>query len=119
MFQMTPNILRNLVGRKATRRYPAEQRAPFKGSRGELVNDPEKCTLCGVCALKCPSQCISVDKDTGTWHWDPFACLFCGVCVEACQAQSLGQTVHYHKPVKAHQTISFQKVTHPRTTTRS
>jgi ech hydrogenase subunit F len=107
MFKMAPNILRNLVVHKSTRRYPLEQRTPFRGARGELVNDMTKCNLCGVCAVKCPSQCITVDKGAGTWGCDPFACLFCGICVESCPKQSLMQKEHYRKPVTKRESISF------------
>ena len=62
MFKMTPNVLKNLFAPKATRRYPREVRAPFESVRGALFNDIENCSFCGVCALKCPSQCITVDK---------------------------------------------------------
>ncbi len=62
MFKMTRNILLNLVGPRATRRYPVVVRPAFDNCRGEPVNDMEKCTLCGTCAVKCPSGCILVDK---------------------------------------------------------
>ena len=39
MFKMTHNILRNLVVKKSTRRYPFEVRETFDKVRGELVND--------------------------------------------------------------------------------
>jgi ech hydrogenase subunit F len=108
MFKMTANILRNLMVKKSTRRYPFEVREPFELVRGELVNDMEKCNLCGVCAAKCPSQCITVDKKAFTWSCDPFACIFCGVCVDACPAKSLSQKCQYRQPVKAHEIILLQ-----------
>ena len=61
MFKMTPNILRNFFTKRATRRYPYVERSPFEGTRGELCIEIEKCTFCGVCAVKCPSQCIRVN----------------------------------------------------------
>jgi len=108
MFNMTSNILRNLMVKKSTRRYPFEVREPFESVRGELVNDMEKCNLCGVCAAKCPSQCITVDKKASTWSCDPFACIFCGVCVDTCPAKSLSQKRQYRQPINKRQIILLQ-----------
>jgi len=99
VFKMTRNILLNLVGPRATRRHPYVVRPPFENSRGEPVNDMEKCTLCGTCAVKCPSQCILVDKPNATWRFDPYACITCGVCTESCPSGSLRQRNGYRSPV--------------------
>jgi ech hydrogenase subunit F len=98
MFKMTPNIMRNLVVKKSTRMYPAEVRQTFDKVRGELINDIESCILCGTCAVKCPSQCIAVDKKAYTWTYDPFACVYCGVCVDTCPVKSLSQKTQYRRP---------------------
>jgi ech hydrogenase subunit F len=105
---MTPNILRNLAERKSTRRYPAEVREPFEKFRGELVNDIERCIFCGSCALKCPSQCLAVDKKAFTWFYDPMACVYCGVCVDICPAKSLFQKTRYRAPMAERLTITLQ-----------
>jgi formate hydrogenlyase subunit 6/NADH:ubiquinone oxidoreductase subunit I len=99
MFKMTPNILRNLAARKSTRRYPREVRETFDRVRGELVNDIRRCVFCGACEVKCPSQCIAVDRKAALWAYDPFACVYCGVCVEICPAKSLYQNTHYREPM--------------------
>ena len=95
---MTPNILRNLVSRRATRNYPFEVRPAFPQARGELVNAIEQCIFCGICQRKCPSQCISVDKNTGTWLCDPFACVYCGICVDNCPTHCLSQKGAHRPP---------------------
>jgi formate hydrogenlyase subunit 6/NADH:ubiquinone oxidoreductase subunit I len=97
---MTRNILRNLVKPRATRCHPYVVRPPFENSRGELVNDIATCTLCGTCAVKCPSQCIQVDKKNATWHYNPYACVTCGVCAESCPSGSLRQERDYIRPVE-------------------
>ena len=89
MFKMTHNILRNLVVKKSTRRYPFEVCETFDKVRGELVNDIARCIFCGTCEVKCPSQCIEVDRKAAVWTCDPFACVYCGVCVDTCPAKSL------------------------------
>jgi ech hydrogenase subunit F len=100
MFEMTPTILRNFVGKRATRRYPYVVRPPFENARGEIYNDIQVCTFCGVCAAKCPSQCIAVDKKAATWSCNPSACVYCGVCVESCPSGSLHQKPDYRRPVR-------------------
>ncbi|MBN2140815.1 MAG: 4Fe-4S binding protein [Desulfovibrionaceae bacterium] len=95
MARMIPNMLRSLVRGPATRRYPDQVREPFAGSRGELVNRIEGCVFCGVCARRCPSQCLRVTRDKeaglGAWEYDQSACVFCGQCVEHCPTGCLEQ----------------------------
>ncbi|MCF8029191.1 MAG: 4Fe-4S binding protein [Desulfobacteraceae bacterium] len=102
MFKMTPNILRNLITDKATRLYPFETREPWTGVRGELGIDIEKCTFCGICALKCPTGCLSVNKKEGLWICDPFVCVYCGVCVESCPKKCLYQDLVYREAADEH-----------------
>jgi ech hydrogenase subunit F len=108
MFKMTANIMRNLVVKKSTRRYPHEVRETFDKVRGELINDIDRCIFCGTCAVKCPSQCLEVDKQAYKWIYDPFACVYCGVCVDICPAKSLYQKTLYRKPTGERLTISMQ-----------
>ena len=96
--KMLNNVLENLFSKYSTRMYPAEVRTPFKDFRGELYNDIDDCIFCGMCARKCPSQCIAVDKKEATWVCDAFACVYCGICVEACPVQCLHQKETY-RPV--------------------
>lgn len=109
MFPMTPAILRNFFSRRATRRYPLVTREPFVNVRGELKNEGG-CTLCGICAAKCPSQCIVVDKKNATWQWDPFACVYCGVCVDSCKTGSLRQEPLYRKATTRREIVSVKIV---------
>ena len=87
-----PQVLQGLFSRPATRRYPTETRQPYAGTRGEIANDPATCILCGLCAKRCPTGCIQVDKQGQLWAHDPFACVLCGWCVEVCPTGSLSQT---------------------------
>lgn len=96
---MTKTILKNLLTKYATRLYPFQKRETFTHSRGELKIVMEKCILCGVCQMRCPSQCIKVDKQAKTWEVDPFACVYCGICVEACPVKCLYQEKLYRAAV--------------------
>jgi len=100
VFKMTPTILRNFFNKRATRRYPFVVRQPFEGVRGELYNEIEKCIFCTLCAVRCPSQCLTVDKKTGDWSCDVFACVYCGICVDGCPVNCLKMKTTY-RPVIA------------------
>jgi len=108
MFKMTPNVIRNLLHEKATRRYPRVVRPTFENVRGAIFNEIATCTFCGTCAIKCPSQCISVDKKSGLWIYDLFACVFCGICVDSCPAESLHQQGAYRSPLPGRETITLK-----------
>lgn len=86
---MVPTVVKNLISKKSTRPYPFVVREPFPDQRGELYCDIEQCIFCGTCARKCPSQCITVDKEQGLWICDPFACVYCGTCEEVCPTHCL------------------------------
>ena len=84
MFEMLTNILRNLGSKPATRKYPYEKREPFKDTRGKVGIDVSKCIFCGICARKCPSDAITVNKNEKSWEIDPFKCIICGECAQVC-----------------------------------
>jgi ech hydrogenase subunit F len=108
MFKMTPLLLRNLLGPRATRPYPRVGRPALEGTRGRLLIRMEDCLFCALCALKCPSQCLTVDKQQATWRYDPFICVYCGICVEACPAHCLFQEPVFPKPGKTKE-VTIQK----------
>ena len=85
----TPTVVKNLLKKPVTRKYPFVVRDPFPAFRGELVIDIEKCIFCGMCTRKCPSQCLAVDKEKGTWTCEVGACISCGYCVENCPTKCL------------------------------
>jgi len=107
VLEMTPTILKNFFTGRATRRYPYMVRTPFADARGELYNDIENCTFCSLCSIRCPSQCITIDRKTAHWSCDPFACVYCGICVDGCPANSLHQKREYRSVSSERETISL------------
>lgn len=100
MFNMTKNVVANLLTKSSTRLYPFAVRGHFEGFRGTLVNNIDECIFCRTCMIKCPSQCITVDNKAGTWACDAMACVYCGVCVDVCPTSCLSMT-NAHRPVAA------------------
>lgn len=95
MAGMTKIILGNLASKPATRPHPFEPHQPMEGYRGELINDPAVCILCGMCQRTCPSACLQVSKAEESWRWHPLECVFCGNCVEVCPVDSLSMKRSY------------------------
>lgn len=100
MLDMTATVVRNFLTKAHTRLYPFKVREVFDNVRGNLDNNIEECILCGMCQKKCPSQCITVDKEAKIWEVDPYACVYCGICVDHCPTNCLFMHKEYRKPAK-------------------
>ncbi len=106
----TPTVVKNLINKPATRKYPFEVRESFPMYRGELIIDINKCIFCGMCSRKCPSQCITVDKKAATWQCDPHACVYCGYCRDVCPTKCLDmKDVHRAPKAKKKKKVAPKK----------
>lgn len=106
---MIKTIFKNLVTPSATRAYPIDIRPGFKNARGELANKIRECTLCSLCAKKCPSAAIRVDRKAKVWEVNPYACVYCGICAEACPQNCLIHYTEHRKPVRQKTNLVLQK----------
>jgi ech hydrogenase subunit F len=94
-FQMSKLALKWALSKPATSRYPFEPRQPLAGSRGRLTFKKESCVYCTVCAKKCPTGALAVNRAQKKWAIDRLLCISCGYCVESCPKKSLElTTVH-------------------------
>jgi len=95
--------------KKPTIKYP-EQVRPFSGVyRGQHVlkrdeNGAERCTACGLCAVACPAEAITMtaaerkpgeeklyreEKYAAIYEINMLRCIFCGDCEDACPKEAI------------------------------
>jgi len=100
---------RHLFKKSVTIRYPEEKRPIAAVWRGKHVlkrddNGAERCTACGLCAVACPAEAITMiaserkpgeeklfreEKYASVYEINMLRCIFCGLCEEACPKEAI------------------------------
>ena len=91
-------VLRSLFKKPATLMYPVVPRVWEERTRGHIGIVEEDCILCGICMRKCPTNCITVDRNKRKWIIERMQCIQCGCCVEVCPKQCLTMEQAYTTP---------------------
>src|SRR5205809_7918001 len=101
--------LSHLFRKKVTIQYPEEKRTFPKVFRGvQSINRDEegreRCTACGLCAVACPAEAITMEaaerlpteehlyreeKYAAKYEINMLRCIFCGLCEEACPKDAI------------------------------
>ena len=99
----------HLFKKSPTINYPEETRPIAPVYRGQHVlkrddNGAERCTACGMCAVACPAEAITMEsaerkkgeealyreeKYASTYEINMLRCIFCGLCEEACPKEAI------------------------------
>ncbi len=97
-FEMAKLALKWALTKPPTTRYPFEPRRPLPGSRGQLVFTKDNCVYCTVCAKKCPTGALTVNRAQKKWIIDRLRCISCGACVDVCPKNSLELSTAHAAP---------------------
>lgn len=101
--------IKHMFKKSATVRYPEKTREFSEIYRGKHVlkrddNGAERCTACGLCAVSCPAEAITMvaeerkkgeenlyreEKYAATYEINMLRCIFCGLCEEACPKEAI------------------------------
>jgi NADH-quinone oxidoreductase subunit I len=115
---------KHLFGKTTTIRYPEVKREFSDIYRGKHVlkrddEGRERCTACGLCAVACPAEAITMvaeerkpgeeklyreEKYASIYEINMLRCIFCGLCEEACPKEAIFLTKElvapdYHRDV--------------------
>jgi NADH-quinone oxidoreductase subunit I len=101
--------LKHFFKKKVTVQYPEQTREFAPVYRGHHVlkrdeNGAERCTACGLCAVACPAEAITMvaaerkkgeealyreEKYAAVYEINMLRCIFCGLCEEACPKEAI------------------------------
>jgi len=101
--------LKHFFMKKVTIQYPEQTREFAPVYRGQHVlkrddNGAERCTACGLCAVACPAEAITMtaaerkkgeenlyreEKYASVYEINMLRCIFCGLCEEACPKEAI------------------------------
>lgn len=99
----------HLFKKRPTIMYPEQKKEYAPVYRGQHVlkrdeNGAERCTACGMCAVACPAEAITMESaerrkgEEGLYREEKYAsiyeinmlrCIFCGLCEEACPKEAI------------------------------
>lgn len=114
-FKLGSMTLGGLFKKPETIQYPAQVKPAPAGLKGHVVIDTGTCILCSLCAKRCPTHAITVDKKGArTWSINRFQCVQCGSCVRECPKGSLAMDTAYTPPSRQISTDSYEVPEHPK-----
>jgi len=98
-FEMSFLALKWALRKPPTTQYPFAPREFIAASRGQVVFTKDNCVYCTVCAKKCPTAALTVNRPLKRLTLDRLRCVSCGYCVEVCPKDSLTFSPDHGAPV--------------------
>lgn len=114
-FQMSKLAIFSSMKKPVTRLYPFEARPDIEKTRGRIELQVETCTFCSLCAKKCPTGAIEMDRKASprVFHLDRFKCILCGACVDGCASKSITTESHWAAPVDKRGVLTWTQTAPP------
>lgn len=91
-------LMNSLFAEPETSRYPEEAMKLSQLSRGSIVIDETRCTLCRLCGRRCPSGAIVPERKDSRLLIDRMKCIVCGECISVCPEEALTMAREYVAP---------------------
>lgn len=88
-FSLTTTVIKSFFRKPYTTKYPFAPAVFPKGSRGHIAIDIDKCIYCSICARRCPTFALKVDKNERSWSIERLKCITCNLCVDVCPKKCL------------------------------
>lgn len=121
--------IRHFFKKKVTVKYPEAKREFSPVYRGMHVlkrdeQGAERCTACGLCALTCPAEAITMvakerkpgeehlyreEKYASVYEINMLRCIFCGNCEDACPKEAIFLTDRMVPPDSLRQRFIYGK----------
>ena len=89
MPRMIKHIIKNLLSKPVTIKYPNVKPKPMQGTRGKIRFYMVRCDQCQDCERVCPSLAIKVFTVEKKIEYNPFRCIYCHNCVENCMQRAI------------------------------
>jgi len=89
LLPIAKTIFRSLFQKPATLKYPFAPMPKDPLVRGQISIDIDSCTFCTICAIKCPTHAITVERKEKSWEISRFHCIVCNACTEVCPKKCL------------------------------
>lgn len=108
-FSISSLVTQSALQKPSTRLYPFEKRPPYPKTRGHIEMQISTCTFCNICAHKCPTRAIVVNKKDKVWAIDHTRCILCGNCVDECRRSCLSQSTSPEPPMRRKQVQTLRQ----------
>lgn len=99
ILKMCKTVVSSLRKKTFCQMYPFQPARFHKNTRGHIKIDAAKCILCTLCAKRCPTGALEVDRVKGYWQINRYKCIMCLECAICCPTKALSTENQYAPPM--------------------